>query len=181
MHATAHTFQRRRQAGFSLVESLIVLVVLLVSLGAGLPALSDAQDRRRVEGAAALLETELQFTRGLSVARNQNLRFSFVNQGAQSCYVIHTGGPRACTCDGGRTVCTGGAEEVRTVRYDATREVRVASNSASFVFDATHGTVTPTASIDVSSAHGDTVRLVVNVLGRVRDCSPSGFAGRRPC
>jgi type IV fimbrial biogenesis protein FimT len=42
------------------------------------------------------------------------------------------------------------------------------------------GTVTPTASIQLRSAAGQ-LRQVVNVMGRVRTCTPDGVPGYRAC
>ena len=59
--------------------------------------------------------------------------------------------------------------------------MQIRSNSASMLFDATKGTVTPTGTLRVQAGVGS-VHLVVNVMGRVRSCSPEGrIPGQRSC
>jgi type IV fimbrial biogenesis protein FimT len=77
-------------------------------------------------------------------------------------------------------VCSGGAQALRSVRY-AGEPVRLASNSRSLAFEPTQGTVTPTATVRVAAAGGEAVHQIINVMGRVRSCSPNGVAGYKPC
>lgn len=163
-----------RQRGITLVEQLIVMAIFAVLLGAALPSLDQIRARRHLEGAAAQLETELQFTRGLAVARDASVRIGFESDGAGSCYVIHTGGPNDCSCAGGKqAVCGAGAEAIRTVRFDADSPVALRSNVRSMVFAPETGTVTPTATLRMTNRRGDELRLVVNIMGRVRQCTPT--------
>lgn len=170
-----------RQRGLSLIEAIMTTAVLAVTTGTALPNLMGMAQRHRLEGATAQLETELQYARSLAVTDRRAVRFSFTADGAGSCYVIHTGGPGACRCEGETAVCTGDASAIRTVAHGAANGLRVSSNSASFMFDPTRGTVTPTATIELGNARGDALRLVVNILGRVRACTPTGMPGHRAC
>jgi type IV fimbrial biogenesis protein FimT len=170
-----------QQRGVSLIETVMTMAVLAVTTGTLLPSLSSMTQRHRLEGAAAQLETEMQYARGLAVKERRAVRFSFRADAEQSCYVIHTGGPNACVCQGETAVCTGNAEALRTVAYTASGGLRVASNSASFMFDPIKGTVTPTATIELGNARGDALRLVVNILGRVRSCTTTGMSGHKAC
>ena len=89
---------RRPVRGLTLVELLAGLAVSAVALGAVLPDFGRLVQRQRLEGAAAQLETELQFARSEAIARGQSVRFSFAADAAGSCYVIHTGAKALCTC-----------------------------------------------------------------------------------
>jgi type IV fimbrial biogenesis protein FimT len=53
--------------------------------------------------------------------------------------------------------------------------VNVIANVASMRFDQTNGTVSPAGTIRVAT-NGSEVRHVVNIMGRVRSCSPGGSA-----
>jgi type IV fimbrial biogenesis protein FimT len=60
--------------------------------------------------------------------------------------------------------------------------VQVRSASRSVTFDPVRGTVTPTATLRVEARDGRAIHQVVNVLGRIRSCSPQGLAaGERAC
>jgi type IV fimbrial biogenesis protein FimT len=50
------------------------------------------------------------------------------------------------------------------------------------LFDPMHGTSTPTGTVRVVGAGGHEVRHVINVMGRVRTCSPApALPGYRAC
>ena len=170
-----------QQRGLTLVESMIALAITAVTVGTIAPSLGKLQDRRRLEAAAAQLQTELQYARSLAVARNQSVRFSFQADAANSCYVIHTGSANACRCLTGVAVCSGAAQAMHLVRYEASSRLRSTSNSASFLFDATRGTVSPTATLEVKNLQSDALRLVVNIMGRVRSCTTTGLPGYKAC
>lgn len=180
-HPTQAPQKQTRQRGLSMIEALMTTAVLAVTTGAALPGLSGMAQRHRVEGATAQLETEMQYARSLAVTDRRAVRFSFTADGAGSCYVIHTGGPGDCRCSGEAAVCSSGASAIRTVAYRAADGLRVTSNSASFMFDPTKGTVTPTATIEMGNTRGDSLRLVVNIMGRVRSCTPTGMPGHKAC
>jgi type IV fimbrial biogenesis protein FimT len=175
------TAGKHKQFGITTLEAVMALAITTATLGSTLPGFSEMQDRRRLEGAAAQLETEMQFARGLAVTERRAVRFSFQADAAKSCYVIHTGPANGCRCDAEQTACVAGAKEVRTVRFEAGSRLRVTSNSSSMLIDPIKGTVSPTATVKLSNARGDGVNVVINIMGRVRACSPTGMNGQRPC
>lgn len=174
---------RRSLRGFSLIESMTVLAVMAVVVGSAAPSLMALRDVKRLEGAAAQIETELQFARSLAVARNETVRFTFGTGSGAGCYVIHTGAPHACRCGapGVPVQCSSGAEAVRSVSFDAADRLSVRTASTTFGFDPTKGTVTPTATLRLAAPAGQSLHVVVNLLGRVRSCTPNGVPGYRAC
>jgi type IV fimbrial biogenesis protein FimT len=96
---------------------------------------------------------------------------------------VHSGAPADCRCsDNAGAVCTAGARTIKGVVLATNERVSVAGNVASIVFDPLHGTSTPTGTLRLVGAHGSGVHHVVNVLGRVRSCSPAGAVpGYSPC
>ena len=172
------------QHGFTLVEAGITLAVAALLVGAVAPTFQRAIERRHVEGIAAQLETDLQLARSLAVARNEDVRVSFDDGGGAACYVLHTGSAGDCRCTGGDgpAVCGNGAQELRTARIGAATRVQLHSNSRSMLFDPAKGTVTPTATIQVVGQSGAGLNQVINIMGRVRTCSPAGaLPGYRRC
>lgn len=179
----AQPLRRRTQAGVTLVETTVVASVLAVVTGLAVPSFQDAIQRRHLEGAAAQLETDIHYTRMLAVARNAPMRISFESTAGGSCYVIHTGAADQCRCaEAGVAVCQGAAQAERSVFFPAGGPVRLQSNSRSMVFDAIKGTSTPTATMQLTARNGMTVRQVMNIMGRVRSCSPApALSGYRAC
>jgi type IV fimbrial biogenesis protein FimT len=174
---------RRAQAGVTLVETAVVTSVLAVVTGLAMPSFDSAIQRRHLEGAAAQLETDIHYTRTLAVARNAPLRISFEVGAGGSCYVIHTGAANQCSCAaGGAAVCRGDAQAERTVHFAASGPVSLKSNSRSIVFDPVKGTSTPTATMQLTSRKGAAIHQVMNIMGRVRSCSPApALSGYRAC
>jgi type IV fimbrial biogenesis protein FimT len=170
----------RRQRGVTLTESTIVVAIAAILLGLAAPGFEQMRERRHLEGIAAQLETDLQFTRGLAVAQNQVLRLAFAST---TCYVVHAGAAADCQCVAdGSASCAGEARVLRVVQLDPEAGVVLHSNSVSIGFDPVKGTVTPTATMQVVARSGSTIRKIVNVMGRVRSCSPApALAGYTSC
>lgn len=172
-----------KQRGITLVEACVTLAVATIVATGAAPSMQQLLDARRFDGIASQLASDLQFTRISAIARNQRLRFSLQTDAAGSCYVVHTGSAGACRCGAsGPAVCDAGASEIRTVRLSASDRVQVQANVASILFDPVHGTSTPAGTVRVIGGTGRELRHVVNVMGRVRTCSPQGnVGGYRAC
>ena len=174
---------QRSQLGVSLVESVTVVAVAAILAGTAAPSLADFIGSRRLEGAATQLATDIQFVRTDAVARNQPLRIGFFSSSEGSCYVVHSGAAGLCSCAAtGSAECSGDAVQIKTVQLPSRDKVGVSVNAASLVFDPLHGTVSPTATVRVVGPQGRAIHHVVNVMGRVRSCSPQGaMPGYRAC
>lgn len=171
----------RLSRGFTLIEGLICVAILLVALGSALPGFQSAKERRHVEGAAAQLATDLQLTRSLAVAQNRTLRFEVASDEHGTCYMVHSGGAGQCTCSPQGAACAPGVAMHRVAHYSSGSGVAIAANVRSMVFEPTRGTVTPTATLRVQ---GTTLSLrqIVNIMGRVRTCSPdAAMPGYQAC
>jgi type IV fimbrial biogenesis protein FimT len=162
--------QSPRRSGITLIESLITL------------SFKSAIERRHLEGAAAQLETDIQHARSLAVASNHSVRLRFIDDDSGSCYAVFSGAANQCQCRGdGSSSCLGTQPVWRSVGFDAMATVRLKSNVGSIVFDPQHGTSTPTGTLRLLGSSGQAVHLVVNIMGRVRACSPTGMLGYKPC
>ena len=172
-----------RQRGVTLIEACIVVSIAGVVLGTAVPGMQSLLDGRRLGGAAHQLATDVQYVRTEAVVRNQPVRLSFLTAADATCYVVHTGATAQCNCDAsGPAVCSGGAEEIKTVRLTAADRVSIDANVASILFDPLHGTSTPTGTLRIVGTQGREVHHVVNIMGRVRSCTPDGAVpGYRAC
>lgn len=171
-----------QQQGLSLVEVLTTVAVIAVLSTLATPAWSEWLQRRRVAGVSAELLTDIQYLRSEAARRNTDLRLSIAQTAGGSCYVLHSGGSDSCSCSaGGLPSCTAPAEAIKTVLHPAGDGVTLQSNSASMLFSARRGTVTPTGTLEVRA--GDIrLRHVVNLMGRTRVCLQTGtLPGHPPC
>lgn len=165
----------RQQRGVTLIETLVAGAISAIAATTAIPGMQSLIDTRRVDGVATQLATDIQWVRSEAVARNRTVRLSLYTTGGQSCYVVHTGPAEACRCDGaGPAVCSAddGAREIRTVVLPTAGRVSLEGNVDSIAFDPMHGTSTPAGTLRVLGAQGRAVHHVVNVMGRVRSCSP---------
>ena len=171
-----------RNRGFSLIEAAVVVAVTAIVATTAVPSLVSFLDGRRLDAAAHALAADVQFVRTEAVARNVAVRLSFHDAPGGTCWVVHTGLAAQCSCgDAPPAVCSGGAAEIKTVVLGAADRVSVRANVASIAFDPLHGTSTPTGTLRLVDATGRAVHHIVNVMGRVRSCTPSGVPGWRAC
>ncbi len=172
-----------QQRGITLIESAAVLAIATILVGSAAPMLDETRARWQVEGAAALLETQLQFARSEAVTRRHPVRVQFESSGGQACYVVHTGRPGDCQCANPAVpICPAGVEQLGLTRYDSVKAISLGATAHDIGFDGDTGTVTPTTSVTLSGRHGHAFKVVVNVAGRVRSCTPANrIAGHVVC
>jgi type IV fimbrial biogenesis protein FimT len=181
-HLPSPLRHRLRRHGISLIETLIALAVVAVSLSTAVPGFKSALERRQLDGAAAQLETDIQHARSLAVANNHSVRLKFGDDASGSCYAVFQGAANQCQCHAdGSSSCLGTQTVWRSMGFGASGTVRLSSNVGSIVFDPQQGTSTPTGTLRLLSRSGQAVHLVVNIMGRVRSCSPTGLVGYKPC
>lgn len=173
----------RPQRGVTLTEACIVMAVTSILASTAAPSMQTALDNRRLDGAATQLATDIQFVRSTAVARNVPVRLSVQAVPDGSCWVVHTGNAADCRCGAaGPAACGGGAQQIKTVRLGSADRVAVGGNVGSLLFDPLHGTASPTGTLRLTGADGRAVHHVVNVMGRVRSCSPqAAVPGYRAC
>lgn len=169
-----------RQLGLTLLELAIVVAVVAIVAATAAPSFAALIDARRLAGAATRLAADLQFVRSEAIARNRPLRLSVLAGAGASCWIVHTGTPADCRCSADRgATCDGSARALKSVVLPSSERVGVSANVASIVFDPLHGTSSPTGTLHLTSARG-AVHHIVNVVGRVRSCSPGGAAPGYP-
>ena len=178
-----HPSRPAAQRGITLIEAAIVLAITAIVATNAAPSLQRVIDARRLDGAATQLAADIQFIRSEAVARNETLRLSFHATTDGSCYVIHTGAADECSCTApGPAQCSGGAQEIKTATLTAADRVTLQANAGSLMFDPVHGTSSPTGTLRVIGTHGRAIHHVVNIMGRVRSCSPqAAVPGYRAC
>jgi type IV fimbrial biogenesis protein FimT len=167
---------RSASKGVSLVETLCVLAILLVLLGSSLPLFNDLRMGQRLLAVAALLESDIHLARSTAIRSGQPVRL--VVQAAPSggsCYMVHNGASDACTCDdNGHARCVAGVQVLRIESQTAAAGVVLRALPHPVLFDGRKGTVTPTATLRLASRDGRAIHQVINIMGRVRSCSPAG-------
>ena len=175
-----------RQHGITLVEAAVVVAIVAITITSAAPGFQAFIEKRRLEAAAEQLGTDIRFTRAEAIARNTGLRLSVQAAPWGACYVIHSGPAGECRCDAtGPAHCEGEARELKTTQLPLREGITLHANTSSMLFDPLHGTSTPAGTLRLVAASGRTIHQVVNVMGRVRACSPQGtltaVPGYRAC
>lgn len=171
--------QHHPQRGLTLVEVAVVVGIVAAAATTAAPGLQRLVEQRRLDATATTLAADLQLARNEAIARNRVVRV--VRDELAGCYLLQTGPAGSCRCSAdGTAVCDAGGAAIRSVAPSP--QITLQSNTASIAFDPLHGTVTPTATWRVIGRDGRAVHHVVNVMGRVRSCSPeAAVPGYRAC
>ncbi len=172
------------QHGLTLVELLVVIGLLATLAGLAAPSFTDFLQRQRLQGYASEMTTNIQYARSEAVARNRNTRLSFDIDAGGTCYLLHTGAAADCTCssNGGAQCSNPDAVVLKSVGLTAASGVTVSANVTTMLFDPVRGTASPAGSINFTDSSANTIRHIVNIMGRTRTCSPDGaVSGYKPC
>lgn len=179
----ASSLQRRRQQGLTLIEALCAASVLATTLGLAIPGMQSWRNKQALLAEAAELETAVNHARSAAVAMGRPVRLETQLSATGSCYLVHTGSTGACTCTGqGSALCSDDAQALRVADQPSGNPVRLVTTNLSLAFDPQRGTVTPTATFRFQDSQGRSLHQIVNVMGRMRSCSPQGKTlGLKPC
>jgi Tfp pilus assembly protein FimT len=131
----------------TLTEILIAVTILLTSMAVALPSLLQHRETYELQSAARMVESRMHSARIQAVTRNRDCR---LNLTSATTYVVE---------------CQGSAWE--TVETVSLPRGMTASASARPEFHE-RGNVAPTATITVWNSKGRSMRVIVNVNGRVR-------------
>ena len=179
----------RASPGFSLVELVVTMAVLGILVAAAAPNLQAFLDKNRVVGAAEAVYGQLQFARSEAVKQSADMVAVF-----QTTAPWCVGYSRDTTCDCTRAVDDPGA---CTILGDGVTAVLKVIDGSTFsgvtmtspapapiTFNGVRGTAGGGGAVLLQSSLGRQMQVEVNVLGRVRLCSPSGsgaIAGYPTC
>ena len=137
--------------GFTMIELMVTLAIAAVLLTLVAPSFTDQLARRRLEGAATELSTDLQFTRSLAVSSSASAALT-TNAGGTG-YEITPGPSKRVALDAQLSVTPN-----LTVSYDSLRAMAAASSVMTLSSSKTTGQL----------------QVSVSPMGRVSMCSPSG-------
>ena len=147
------TVRRCHLQGFTLIELLVALTVAGVLLTIAVPSFTDQLARRKLEGAATELSTDLQFTRSQAVAKNSTATLATNAAGNQYTVTAASTTFKTVTLDSQLSITPS-----TTITYDQLRAMATASGAMTVASTKTTGQL----------------QVVVSPMGRVSMCSPSG-------
>ena len=188
---------RKRNLGFTLVELMITVTVLVVLLVVAVPSFERFFERYRLRSAVDDTLDLFAAARQGAVEADRNVNVTFGSSttawcaGAiQQAEPASAGAPvplapAACDCATTPSACTVGGQQLTV--SDGGRGVTIGAGGASVTFDSKNGTLDPlgSQSVDFVSAHGRYgLTVTVTPLGQARACVTSGklfIPGYEPC
>jgi type IV fimbrial biogenesis protein FimT len=167
---------RRAQSGFTIIELIVTIAIAGILVSLVIPSFSNFFSKRRVEGIASELATDLQYARSEAVARNRNTLVTF----GAACYVVYVSPATATT----PSTCTVSdpAAVVKSVTLDSSSVSLTRLNAMETItFEPVLGSASNNSGIDPAVAEVNSLgakpwKLQVRLSnqGRVKTCSPSG-------
>ena len=169
--------------GLSLVEAMCCLAIGASLVGVAVPGFGEVRMRQQLKLSASQLAANINLARSSAMLQGKSIRLTWRSSATGSCYMVHSGSASLCNCDaGGSAACSVGAALVRSEFLPNSSQVALSVATTSILFDAQKGTVTPTATLKLTDTHGRAIHQVVNIMGRLRSCSPHAqVAGMAAC
>lgn len=165
---------RRRTPGFTLIEMMVTLAVLVVLLTLVVPSMAAMLQRQRVQGSAEQAALDVHQARAEALARQQSVFLSTsAASGGGSCYVMSIGNSDGCSCAvSGPPVCDAASTALKNVAFAAGHAVQLQSAPRSMAIDALRGGATPVGELVFgdSGGSGPTMKVVVSSR-RLRLCT----------
>ena len=168
--------------GFTLIEMMISVAVLIVLVAIVAPSFNHFFDKYRVKRAADTLSSFLINAKSEAIKRNKSVSMVITGTGATWCAGMTENATCNCTT---ANACQIDAQD-RVIASTAFKGVKLlgptttATTPHVFEFKTNRGTVTGSATVHFESADGLKLDVVVGQFGRIRLCSPSGSIGEYP-
>lgn len=162
-----------REKGMTLIELLVTVVAVGILVALAAPSFTSLFARKRLEGSAQELSTDIQYARSTSVARNTPVRITFLS----GCYVLHETSLAVSTCS-----TSSDSRQLKVSQIPTGITLAFSTTPAEITFEPLRGSASALA-VTLSSNLGSwQLRASVSVVGRVELCSPSSSTpGYRAC
>lgn len=150
---------RPRQAGFTLMEAVVVLAVMAILAAVAIPNYNRMRERQRMQLAAQTLQHDLQVAHSQS-SKVGTIFFNFKREAQAWCWGANTAAP--CDCMTQR--CNTASQHSR----DWPGVWLIYASDAQF--EAGLGRAVENGPTEFSTKHGGQVRVQLNALGRASLC-----------
>jgi len=165
----------RTSRGFTLIEMMVVVAIAAVMLTVVVSSFTDLLARRRLEGAASELSTDLQFARAQAVTKNAPVVLTTTSSG----YMVY---PPTAIPDSNLVAPKThwgpppyGASAPNVPYKNLTLPAGVTLDATTVTYDQLRAMAAASAVIAVSSTRTTgQLQVTVSPMGRVSICSPSG-------
>lgn len=158
---------RLRQSGFTVIELMIVVMILALVAGAGIPYISDMFAKRRLIGATEGVYAYLLYARGETLNRGVNIYAAF-QTGTAWCMGLDD--TATCDCSTSGDCQVNGLDKVLDGGDFKGTSLTTNLGGDDTAFLTPRATTLENGTITLT-ADGKTTSIVISNLGRVRICS----------
>lgn len=177
-------------AGVTLVEMMVTLGIVAVLLAVALPSMRDFVARKRLEGIAQELVTDLRLLKSHQIQNRPNTgtAIGFGSNDQKSCYILFVKGDNIenCNCAAADDVVCGAADAagrrpvpIRQVNIPAGSGIQLTANRTTLDILGYNGMprLNRTVRVSVSSSRVGEIIVSTNATGVPSICSVSGVFG----
>jgi prepilin-type N-terminal cleavage/methylation domain-containing protein len=164
-------FLKRTQAGLTLIELIVTVVVIGILATVAAPSFSGFFERQRLVGAADSLYSSLRFARAEALKADQTVTLTFDDSTAAEWCIGIKDSAGSCDCEASDCTVDGA---LRVVSYTDFPGVSASTIGNTYQFDSKRGTVSSTDEITFTNSSGSQLRIEMTKLGRPSLCAPSG-------
>lgn len=178
-----------RQAGMTLIELMIGIVLLAILLALGAPTFFRWTQNSQIRNAAEAIQNGLMLARSEAVRRNTTVRFQLVTTTTAACALSPTGANWVVSLDDPANSCADAPSDTTAPRIiqvraaaEGSRNAAVNGNGVSLVTFNGMGQASVAATISVTNPTGGTcaaagpmrcMRVTVATGGQIRMCDPA--------
>lgn len=172
----------RTQTGVTLIELMVTIAVLAILMTLAAPSFAEFAERQALRGAVDGFAAAIAQAKEESIKRDQWVRVDFKSLGDGLCMggatVATSTASTGCDCSSA-TACTIAQfpESERDLKRVTRNGQAVFGTDAGFVVDPRTGTLADlgdSGSFELQTGRGYGARVMVNGMGRVSFCTPSG-------
>jgi len=166
----------QRNAGFTLLESLIVLSIFITLAAIASSAYHNFISNQRLETAANQIYADLKLARSEAIKQNKTLFVSFVSGATQWCYGINENTTCDCT-ENGACLVKGVERNTSASEFEGIQlqSANFAGGGSSTAFGHKRGFAVgngvKNGTIWLKARNGAQVAIIISRVGRIRFCS----------
>lgn len=170
----------RPPKGFTLVELMVTISIAGILLAIAAPSFNHFFDKYRVKRAADTFSSFLINAKSEAIKRNKSVSTVITGSGGTWCAGMTENATCDCSPSSSSACQIDGVDRVISSTSFKGVKLNGPSSPHEFEFKTQRGTVTGNNSVQLESADGLKLNVVVSLVGRIRLCSPGGSIGGYP-
>jgi type IV fimbrial biogenesis protein FimT len=169
------------QQGLTLIELMIVIAIIGILATLAVPSFTGLFEASRLKGAVETLTSDLSLARSEAIRKNQPIFFNIETSASTWCYSIGTTAiTDVCKCNAATPDAGCSIKQIKSTAFP-----KVLINKTTFEdsiqFEPIRGQLLTAdnakRTLKITSASNKIIYATARLLGTIKLCSPSGYAG----